>query len=104
MNCGKCSFAEILPGTGMLKCRLTGEAKLSADECNTDDLRSLKERELEVASNRANITNNLEALRNRLASTSRRVDPKHVIAILTDATKEAGEKITEAIEYLEDFI
>ena len=104
MNCGKCGFAEILPGTGMLKCQLTGEAKLGADECNTNDLRSLKEREQEVATNRNNVLGDLEALRNRLNNIYKRVDPAHVMAILTDTTKEDAEKITEAIKYLEEFI
>ena len=104
MNCGKCGFAEILPGTGMLKCQLTGEAKLGADECNTNDLRSLKEREQEVATNMSNMIGDLEALRERMYNNAKRVDPRRVIDILTNTDKEAAEKITEAIEYLEEFI
>lgn len=104
MNCGKCNFSEIVPGTGMQRCALTQEIRLPADECNCEDYRSVKYREIEVAANKELTLKNLEKLHNRLSTDAHRVDPQYIMSILTDTTKEASIKITEAIEYLEDFV
>jgi hypothetical protein len=44
----------------------------------------------------------LEALKNHIAKPV--ADPQCVIDILTNTAKEAGVKIAEAIEYLEEFL
>jgi hypothetical protein len=103
MKCGKCNFSEIVPGTGMLKCQLTEEVRLGVDECNCDDIRSLRVREIEVAENKEAIKTNLNTLRDKLVASSTRVDIKKILNILNDTTKEADVRIAEVIEYLNTF-
>jgi hypothetical protein len=105
MKCGECNYKEIIAGTGMQKCKLTEETRLPLDACNCEDRRALRDREAEISYNKEFILNSIDALKERIVEdTTTIIDPQHIINILTDASKDSGMKIAEAIEYLEDFV
>ena len=104
MKCKNCSFSEAVLGTGMTKCNLTGETRLLNDNCNCDDYRVLKEGEIEIVKNKKDVVDNLTNLRDKLVSGFNKAEAQHVIDLLSDETLDSETKITEAINYLEQFV
>lgn len=107
MKCGECNYGEVIAGLGpehdgSIKCKLTGEEHINIFECNCDFTRTRRDKEAELLREKAAAIEALEALTNNITKPS--IDVQHVIDILTDTAKETGVKITEAIEYLEDFV
>ena len=107
MKCGECNYGEVITGQGpehdgSIKYKLTGEEHINIFECNCDFTRTRRDKEAKLLKEKADAIDTLEALKNQITKPS--VDAQHVIDILTDTAKEAGVKITEAIEYLEDFV
>lgn len=104
MKCKNCDFSEAIVGTGLTKCTLTGEARLLNDNCNCDDYRVLKEGEIEIVKDKKDVLDNLTNLRNKLISGFNKAEAQHVIDLLEDETKDSETKITEAINYLNQFV
>jgi hypothetical protein len=107
MICGNCSFSSSVPGTGMLKCALTEEIRFAADECNCEDRRVMKYREVEVATNRENTLKDLSDLRDRLLGNngSARPDIRYVYDTLQEIALETpSDKLAELVKYMEAFL
>jgi hypothetical protein len=107
MKCGECNYGEVVSEQGpehdgSIKCKLTGEEHINIFECNCPITRFRRDKEARLLREKANAIEALEALKHQVSKPM--LDARHVIDILTDTTKEAGVKITAAIEYLEDFV
>ena len=105
MKCNECNYANgYIDGSDIKKvqCDITDEVHVEAFECNCEYSRLLRDKEARIMNDKAVAEETLMALRNKISKPI--VNPQRVIDILTDTTKEAGTKITEAIEYLEDFV
>ena len=107
MKCGECNYGEVISGQGpehdgSIKCKLSGEEHINIFECNRPITRFRRDKEARLLKEKADAIDAIEALKHSITKPS--VDIRHVIDILTDTTKEAGVKITAAIEYLEEFV
>lgn len=100
MICRNCRFSS--QGVVLQVCALTGREHPADNPCDCEYVRVRREKEIKLKEAGSKVSSDLERLLNKISKPV--VDPHHLMSILTDTSIDSANKITAAIEYLEDFV
>ena len=102
MLCGNCKFSNIIENTDRHICTLTKREYTAESVCDIEYIRVRREREARIKEAGEKVSSDLERLLSKISKPT--VNPNHLMSILTDMSMDAANKVTAAIEYLEDFV
>lgn len=102
MKCKDCNFNYGVEGGTTVVCTFTAEERALDADCICESTRIRREKEARLLAEKADAVEALETLVEKFYKPS--VDPRYILDILTDTSKDAEARIAEVTEYLEEFV